>query len=110
MSRPSRRGRHRRPLQDDDVVVPLQPRLVTAGFFWRGLWASGAATRRGVTSKAPSAIAAAAASAWALAAASAHAFAGSSSCAALAAAALNASASRASRSSRASRAFRSVAA
>ena len=108
MSRPSRRGRCRHPLQDDDVVFPLQPRLVTAGFFWRGLWAPRAATRSGVTSKAPSGIAAA--SAWALAAASARAFAASSSCAALAAAALNASASHASRSSRTSRAFRSVAA
>ena len=104
MSRPSRRGRCRHPLQDDDVVLPLQPRLVTAGFFWRGLWAPGAATRSGVTSKAPSAIAVAAAYAWAFAAASARAFAASSSCAALAAAALNASASSA------SRAFRSVAA
>ena len=60
---------------------------------------SGAATCRGVTSKAPFAIATAAASAWALAAASARAFAASSSsCVALAAAALNSSASRAFRS------------
>ena len=107
LGRPSRRGRCCLPLRDDDVVLPLQSRLVAAGFLWRGLGASGAATRRGVTSKAPSAIAAAAASAWALAAASARAFAASSSCAALAAAALNSSASL---SSRASRAFRSVAA
>ena len=100
LGRPSRRGRCRLPLRDDDVVLLLQPRQVAGG----GSGTSGAVTRRGVTSKAPSAVAADAASAWALAAASARAFADSSSCAALAAAALSSSASRA------SRAFHSVAA
>ena len=41
LSRPSRRGRCRHPLQDDDVVLPPQSRLVTAGFFGRGLWGIG---------------------------------------------------------------------
>ena len=109
LGRPSRRGRCRLPLRDDDVVLPLQPRQVAAGFLRRGLRDLGRRDTQGGDKQGPPAVAAAAASAWALASASARAFADSSasSCAALAAAALNSSASR---SSRASRAFRSVAA